>query len=257
MTAGQIYLRVCAGFANRLRATVSGICAAEEAGRPIQISWPYEPTFAGRFTDFFDLEASALPPWVTFDQRLDSSQPEYSCNTMYDWIQQLSRPGAEPVYLKSYAQFYKGPRFEHWLHALKPHKKYLERIAKLFGELAAPPVGIHIRRTDHWKAIKESPTEAFVRAIDEYPPGTVFFLASDSEEERIVLRQKYPGRILIGAGILGRRETAATTEGFVDFLGLSMCSEILGSSGSSFSEMAAAFGARPLRLASIDATTPS
>ena len=244
MTTGQIYLHVCAGFANRLRATVSGICAAEEAGRPIQISWPYEPTFAGRFTDFFDLEASALPPWVTFDQRLDSSQPEYICHTMGDWEQQLSRPGAEPVY----AQFYRGPRFEHWLYTLKPHKKYLERLLKLFGELAAPPVGIHIRRTDHWKSIKESPTEAFVRAIDEYPPGTVFFLASDSEEERIILRQKYPGRILIGAGILGRRDTVATTEGFVDFLGLSMCSEILGSSGSSFSEMAAALGSRPLRV---------
>jgi len=251
MTIGQIYLRVCAGFANRLRATVSGICAAEEAGRPIQISWTYEPTFAGRFTDFFDLEASALPPWVTFDQRLDSSQPEYICHTMGDWEQQLSRPGAEPVYLKSYAQFYRGARFEHWLHALKPHTKYLERITKLFGELAAPPVGVHIRRTDHWKTIKESPTEAFVCAMDEYPPGTVFFLASDSEEERIVLRQKYPGRILIGAGILGRRDTAATTEGFVDFLGLSMCSEILGSSGSSFSEMAAAFGGRPLRVINV------
>jgi hypothetical protein len=248
MTTGQIYLRVCAGFANRLRATVSGICAAEEAGRPIQISWPYEPTFAGRFTDFFDLEASALPPWVTFDQPMDSSQPEYICHTMGDWEQQLSRPGAEPVYLKSYAQFYRGARFEHWLYALKPHKKYLERLLKLFGELAAPPVGIHIRRTDHWKSIKESPTEAFVCAMDEYPPGTVFFLASDSEEERIILRQKYPGRILIGAGILGRRDTVATTEGFVDFLGLSMCSEILGSSGSSFSEMAAAFGTRRLRV---------
>ena len=240
-----------------MRATVSGICAAEEAGRPIQISWTYEPTFAGRFTDFFDLEASALPPWVTFDQRLDSSQPEYICHTMGDWEQQLGKSEAGSVYLKSYAQFYRGARFEHWLHALKPHTKYLERITKLFGELAAPPVGVHIRRTDHWKSIKESPTEAFVCAMDEYPPGTVFFLASDSEEERIILRQKYPGRILIGAGILSRRDTVGTTEGFVDFLGLSMCSEILGSSGSSFSEMAAAFGARALRVASIDATRPS
>lgn len=240
-----------------MRATVSGICAAEEAGRPIQISWTYEPTFAGRFTDFFDLEASALPPWVTFDQRLDSSQPEYICHTMGDWEQQLGKSEAGSVYLKSYAQFYRGARFEHWLHALKPHTKYLERITKLFGELAAPPVGVHIRRTDHWKSIKESPTEAFVCAMDEYPPGTVFFLASDSYEERIVLRQKYPGRILIGAGILSRRDTVGATEGFVDFLGLSMCSEILGSSGSSFSEMAAAFGARALRVASIDATRPS
>jgi len=247
-----IYLRACAGFANRLRATVSGICAAEDAGRPIQISWPYEPTFAGSFTDFFDLAASHLPEWVSFGEVMNSPQAEALCLTAEEWRIQSQKPG--PTYIKSYAQFYTTPRFEFWLRSLKPKQEFVGRVDKLFADLATPPIGVHIRRTDHWKAIKESPIGAFVRKMDEYPPGTMFFIATDSDDERVVLRQKYSGRVLTGSTILVRNMRAGTEGAFADFLALSRCTEIVGSSGSSFSEMAAAYGGVPLQMALMQGT---
>lgn len=242
-----IYLRACAGFANRLRATVSGICAAEEAGRPIHISWPYEPMFAGTFTDFFDEAASQLPKWVTFDVTMSSPKPETLCLTKKEWLQESQKPG--PTYIKSYAQFYTTPRFDFWLRSMKPKQELVNRADKLFAELDTPPIGLHIRRTDHWKAIKESPIAAFVRKMDKYPPGTMFFVATDSHDERVILQQKYSGRVLTGSTILLRNMKAGTEGAFVDFLALSRCSEIIGSSGSSFSEMAAAYGGVPLEVA--------
>ena len=244
--SAKIYLRACAGFANRLRATVSGICAAEEAGRAIQISWPYERAFVGNFQEFFDMEASQLPSWVTFDQQMDSSKAEVLCLTPEDWHAQAKNTG--PIHIKSYAKFYQTARYDFWLRSLKPRREFVERVEEIFR--GKPPVGIHIRRTDHWRCIAESPTGEFVRIMDQYPPGTVFFVASDSDEERIVLRAKYsPARILTGATILDRTMTVGTKHAFVDFLALSRCSEIVGSWTSSFSEMAAAYGDVPLRFA--------
>jgi hypothetical protein len=248
--SAKIYLRACAGFANRLRATISGICAAEEAGRAIQISWPYEPTFSGSFTDFFDVAASQLPEWLTFGVVMNSPQAEALCLTTEEWLEQSKKPG--PTYIKSYAQFYTTPRFEFWLRSMKPRQEFVERVDEVFQGLTKPPIGIHIRRTDHWRSIAESPTGEFVRIMDQYPPGTVFFVASDSDEERIVLRGKYSaGRILTGATILSRSMTVGAKHAFIDFLALSRCSEIVGSWWSSFSEMAAAYGSVPLRVARV------
>ena len=236
---GPIYLQVCAGFANRLRATISGICAAEDTGRPIRISWPVETAFGATWTDLFDLSASRLPAWLTFDDRHATSLK--MCNSPADWEKIR---GDEKIQIKSYGMFYRPNegRWLFWLRHLKPRPELLHR-------LPTQPVGIHIRRTDHRKAIEQSPTESFIRAMDAYPGETTFFLATDDPAERTLLARRYPGRIVgVHATHYRRDIVEGVKEAFVEFMQLAQCSEIIGSAASSFSEMAAAYGGCPLKL---------
>jgi hypothetical protein len=83
-----------------------------------------------------------------------------------------------------------------------------------------------------------------------YPLTTLFFVASDDDSERKTMQARFPGRILVAASIIDRFTFNGGVNSFLDFLGLSKCSEILGSASSSFSEMAAAYGGIPLKIVS-------
>ena len=225
-------LQVCAGFANRLRATVSGICAAEAIGVPIKISWPREAVFGATFTDLFELPSGG----ASFDDAF--LQGAKMCLSEADW------DGRSGLRLKSYGCFYrKDPkRWLECLRSLKPRAEFLPQL---------PPntVGVHIRRTDNARSIKDSPTEAFFRAMDAYAATTTFFLATDSPVERGAIQGRYPGRVIaLPTECYHRDLLKGIQEAFREFLGLAKCSEILGSTGSSFSEMAAAYGGCTLRL---------
>jgi len=122
----------------------------------------------------------------------------------------------------------------------------------LFAKLSGPIVGVHIRRGDNNASIKESPSELFWEAMTAYPEATMFYVATDSMEEREEAVRRFPGRILTGsATILSRNDPFGCREAMLDFYCLSRCSEILGSYYSSFSEMAAAYGGVPLRVMKI------
>jgi hypothetical protein len=241
MSTKSIQLQVCAGLANRLRATVSGICAAEELGCPITISWPAEVSFGATFTDLFDLDASDLPSWITFDSAT-VEQPTM-CLTPADWSHLFRQ---NEIRIKSYGEFRpRTPRWFAWLRALRPRKEFLPCLEDFLL------IGVHIRRTDNRKAIENSPTEAFIKAIDAYPPSTRFFLATDSPEERAIFLPKYDWRMIAApTGCYNRGQLLGIQEAFREFVRLAACSEILGSAGSSFSEMAAAYGGCPLRIIS-------
>ena len=228
-----IYLQVCAGFANRLRATVSGICAAEEMGRSICISWPREAAFGATWADLFDLSASRLPVWLTFDDRHENDLQ--MCNSAADWLTVQKR---STIRIKSYGIFFKPSeeRWLYWLRRLQPRPEFLHI-------LEGRPVGVHIRRTDHRKAIEQSPTVAFLKAMDAYPRATTFFLATDDPAERTLVASRYHGRIVGLYATHYRRDILeGVQEAFAEFMQLTQCSEIIGSAASSFSEMAAAYG---------------
>ena len=237
----QLHLEVCAGFANRLRATISGICAAEDLSASITLSWPREAVFGATFTDLFDLSASELPAWISFDAERQNGLR--MCNSPTDWERVRDNP---TIRIKSYGIFYRPneERWLQWLRRLRPKKEFVNPFST-----AAPPIGVHIRRTDHNKAIEYSPTHAFVQAMQEYPSDTAFFLATDDPSERAHMEKIFAGRLVGVTASEYHRDTLEGTKGaFREFMQLAQCSLILGSNASSFSEMAAAFGGRPLRV---------
>jgi len=223
-----IYLQVCAGLGNRLRATVSGLCAAKDLGRQIIVSWPVEPAFRATWDDIFEPQ-----PWIVTSAMGDLRM----CLSPSDWETEKQRPH---IAIKSYGQFYRSDDWLPTLQSLKPREEYIANVRAILGE--SRPVGVHIRRTDNLKSIMLSPTTAFFDAMDAYPKNTRFFLATDDPTEFAAVAERYPGRIINAPALSERHTVKGVKEAFTQFLALSQCSEILGSVASSFSEMAAAYG---------------
>lgn len=115
-----------------------------------------------------------------------------------------------------------------------------------------PRVGVHIRRTDHKKSIRNSPSESFVRFMKKCNPGSIFILATDSIDERAIMEEKFPGRVFCLSAIYDRNNTFGVQTALLDFLALASCEKIIGSFDSSFSEMAAMYGEKPLEIARKD-----
>ena len=110
-------------------------------------------------------------------------------------------------------------------------------------------MGVHIRRTDNVHSIKGSPTSAFFKIMDKYPPTTLFYLSTDDIKERYAVLNRYPGRLLPRATLNLERHTLKGVEGAVmEFFALARCSEVVGSVSSSFSELAALYGDVPLLI---------
>jgi hypothetical protein len=244
-----------AGLANRLRALVSGICAAQDTGRRLEIDWTSEPgVCAVHLRELFDL--TSLPSWVEVStpSPLIPYRPYEICLNPHDWQQQIQLHGNDPMYIRSYGQFHQSDPAR-WLatfRALRPLPHLDARVTALFTlARGSPVVGVHIRRTDNQNSIEKSPTALFYQKLDSYPPGTKFFIASDDERERVGLVVRYPGRVLLAARHLDRYTSHGGIDAFIDFLCLARCQEIVGSAGSSFSEMAAAYGGKPLTVVSV------
>jgi hypothetical protein len=247
-----IDLTPSAGFGNRLRALISGICAAEDCNRILHVLWRQEVgVYRGELTIIFSEQS--FPSFVRIESIAPGSEEDPNqtlCNSPDDWsaVLQTINSSILPVSIKSYGQFYQSDplRWMHHLQSLQPNPIFKAFIDNLFSNRSV--VGVHIRRTDNIISIQNSPTSAFVAAMRAYPRTTFFFVASDDDSERKTMQAIFPGRILIAASIIDRLTVNGGVNSFLDFLGLSMCSEILGSASSSFSEMAAAYGGISLKV---------
>lgn len=226
---------VIAGLANRIRALVSTLAIGREMRIPTTIVWTPSAACQIAFDDLF-------VPLPNVQREPIAGRP-MSCPTA---AQFLRLPKSTHTHIVSYAQFYRSPQLPSILRELKPRPEYLEAVAALFGERCV--VGVQIRRTDNTLAIQHSPTEAFLQAMAAYPASTHFFLATDSASEKTRLRDAYGDRLLTFDAPLNRDTAEGMKAGFIDFLALSRCTEILASYHSSFSEQAAEFGGIPRKV---------
>jgi hypothetical protein len=247
--------RPCAGLANRLRALVSAICAAEDIGWRLRVWWPIEHGIhTAPFSLLFKLPES-LPPFVAGVEEEWHTASELLVRNDAEWAVAARRlqnePGMAklPPYLKSYYQFHSADpaRWLRHLRALKPHDIHLKRVsAVLAAAHGGPLIGVHIRRTDNAVSKANSPTQLFIHVMRQAltaHPTMKFFVASDDDAERRTLRATFgDDRILTLAGRLDRTSIEGGVEAFLDFLALSQCQEIWGSVHSSFCELAAQYG---------------
>ena len=236
----EIHLQVLAGLCNRFRALVSGICLAEELGLRLVVHWSLDHACGTLFENLFD--PSTLPPFVTITSLPLLKAYHVLSFKDIDYIRE-TWDRKQPLVIKSYAHFYVDDmvRWTNWLRQIRPRKEILEEVDRRL-----PPfdptrfLGVHIRRTDHVKCIEASPLEAFLEKLDA--TDSFLILATDDSEVRRGLEQRYKGRIFCPSQVLQRNSDLGMKEAFIDFLSLSRCPKILGSSGSSFSEMAGLYG---------------
>lgn len=110
-------------------------------------------------------------------------------------------------------------------------------------------IGVHIRRTDHGRAIEKSPESAFRRVMKtkiKVDPDATFFLATDSAETKKSLQEEFGDRILSNDVPLTRGNTSGLQGAVIDLYCLAQTKKILGSHVSSFSKVAAKIGGIPL-----------
>lgn len=234
----------------------SAICGAQDLGRACLISWKQQSgIFTGAFRDLFDMSRLPAGVFVNDGTYVQSDFNQQECLSPPQWfhIASVSKDPRIHINIKSHGKFYEGDQAR-WLAALRslkprPHlEAHVDKVLAAEGA-GAPLVGIHIRRTDNQAAIDQSPTAAFVVLMDAYPPETRFVVATDDAAERQFLIGRYgEDRIISFAEVLNRTSSLGGIDAFLDFLALSKCQEILGSANSSFSEMAAAYGGRPLKV---------
>ncbi len=243
----RLHLQVCAGFANRLRALVSGIRAAESMNLDLVVHWfPKSPECACSYQSILDLKS--LPKRVkVVSEDLYQAQEILSRD---DWNAFIAHwDGKSDLVMKSYGIFYTDDLWETTLRSLRPSLQVQQVLSeRCKGVVWKEAIGIHIRRTDNIKSIQGSPLESFLRWM-RARPETQFIVATDDADIRGQLVLEFGSRCVFPAAVLSRRTEAAMIHGAADFFALSLCSQILGSVASSFSEMAARYGNIPLILA--------
>jgi len=229
-----------AGLGNRLKALVSGMCAAEDLGKDLRAIWGTSAECGAKFTDLFDLSGAPLPARVYVHEMLQAGYAQHTVDTEEQWD---SVKGVNTViYTKSGSRFHKknDAKFVAHLQSLKPQTRLAAAVTTALATAGATKVvGVHLRRAEYTAT---APTSAFVTAMNAFNASTRFFVASDSVNDRQALEAAFPGRVITVAKTLARGNKEGMEDALKDFVGLSKCSEILGSEGSSFSEMAALYG---------------
>jgi hypothetical protein len=263
------------GLANRLRVVMSGIVLAQATDARLRIVWFQDHALHAPFGGLF--EPIAVPHVVLREARgwgdllLDRPRRKNLClprlyqmvafrSCLYErtvgnlqkgyfdfhaWVEKNKR-----VYLASFVDFMPFTS-EEFNRVLVPCEALAERVNERVAHFAPHTIGVHVRRTDNAVSISKSPIELFFRQLDEAiaEDGSVaIYLATDSEEVKREMRRRYGSRVLTADNRADRSSLAGIQEGLVDLYTLARTHRILGSFGSSFSEMAAFIGQTPLKL---------
>lgn len=102
------------------------------------------------------------------------------------------------VYMASYHAFY--PYEQSLIREIfAPIQSIKERIDDRSTQFVKNTIGVHIRRTDNVASIQQSPLELFFEKVDEEldkDNQTMVYLATDSEEVKFQMKQRYGNRII-------------------------------------------------------------
>ncbi len=119
------------------------------------------------------------------------------------------------------------------------------RIDEVAGDFTEYTIGVHIRRTDNRVSIQSSPLESFTRMMDgeiQRCAAAKFYVASDDSEVKRTLMSRYPGRIITLMEDASRNTLEGMKFAVLDLFCLARTRKIVGSVGSSYSQIAAEIG---------------
>ena len=116
-----------------------------------------------------------------------------------------------------------------------------QKLQTITGGFSDHTIGLHIRRTDNYRSIAQSPLYLFENKIKEEiekNPDTCIFLATDDEPTKKTLTAEFPGRILTSSKAAERGTVDGIQDALAEMYALASCERIYGSAGSSFSIIA-------------------
>lgn len=273
----EFWIEPLAGLGNRIQVLASAYFLAEKYQKKLCILWNNDGHLAADFEDIFEAVPNVRVVRVTTDgyrakpflslksERLRKKlMSKCSFTTEVDLWAGMDQQemflmvdegvrNADDVYIKSWEYF--APVYtdaEITLDFLTPSEKVMLRGKTVFDEIGVNTVGVHIRRTDHEKAIANSPTEAFFAEMQkelERDGNCRFFVATDDRNEEREILSRFGEKVLVKENkSWGRTQTDGMLDACVDLWALSKCRKILGSQGSTFGRIAAKLGNSRLEI---------
>lgn len=160
--------------------------------------------------------------------------------------------GHSKVVVETYCDLYKKIPSNNNYFLFRPSDNLKKEIDKLTETFNEKTIGVHIRRTDNEKAIKNSPDHLFIRRMENLlrdDNSTNFFLCTDEPETEKNFKSYFGDRILsVEDKILDRNKQDGIKHAVIDMFCLSKTKIILGSYWSSFSLVAANINKTPLEI---------
>ena len=258
-----------AGLGNRLRAIESAISLCRDINSRLTIIWPENEALGAPFNALFEavdgLEIVRTPPllrlylhWKAMGwHRLTTIiKPWLPFDSMYFDDEILSLSSNETELADSFAgkcifvltdhQFYQAKTRFSWVN---PNKEIEQLVKRFSHNWPGKMVGVHIRRTDHVHAIRHATDEKFLEAMQSVlakDHNTHFFLATDDPATAERFSSIFGDKLSYRKSLPSRDSAPGMTDAVIDWFLLSLCSLVLSSSLSSFSETAAWRGNVPI-----------
>lgn len=263
------------GLANRMRAIASAFDLAIKTESSLNVVWikdwalnsPFHELFQPINEDVITLRDASVFDKLMLDrprrknlylphiyQKLyfQSSLYERSitplCREEFDFVNWAK--GDKELYFASYTNFmnYDFSVISRLFVPVEDVEKMIESYTSRFSE---ETIGLHIRRTDNLDSIKQSPIELFFNKIDseiENNDKVNFFLATDSEEVKVQMNERYGDRVLFSEQVADRDSIEGIKGGVAEMFILSRTKKIYGSFLSSYSDMASQISGIPLEI---------
>ncbi|MBR2379941.1 MAG: hypothetical protein IKA86_02955 [Paraprevotella sp.] len=249
-----------AGLCNRMRAIASGIRIAQSTGAKANVYWNVTPDCRAKFTDLFaELRINDVKlienqnlmyktkmrryfkiPYILQKICYDQVVYDFDKNRRGDIFPLLNYKSALLLY-----SCYIMCDYDSLSSIFKPSPAVNQKLEKITSSFNSKTVGVHIRGTDHTTAKTQSPLTKFIELMDaeiDKDDTVTFFLATDELTVKQTMIERYGPRILTNHVQLNRDSLEGMIGGVVDLFALSQTSKIIGSYGSSYSEVAAELG---------------
>ncbi len=270
----MIYLQPHSGLANRIRVIVSGLNFSDKVKQPVILIWRKDDSLFSEFTDLFEpIDKMILKKYNRWAGILNGFQNRGLLNRIFcrifsidfclfdrDLKEFVWSTGSNNINLskipKKVTHFYFHTCHEFYfdsayLKFLQPTKTIRDNIESNIVRFNKKTIGVHIRRTDHFGSILESPLESFIEVMRKdiaEDKDINYFLATDDKEVEIILKELFKDKIIIYEKEYSRTSVKGIQDAVVDLYSLSATSKIYGSFFSSFSDVASRIGNIPLQI---------
>lgn len=268
----MIIIEPCAGLGNRFIGLASAYHASRKTKSPLTVIWKEETVMGAPMDRLFTLPQDIKVEGIKeFGYRIDAigqlkgnkvknrykkivKDGFMECDDIMNLYEDRGEEGVEEfirshenVYIKATNPFWNLFQREDTFDFISPAQNIVEKTSQVLRNLPKDRlVGVHIRRTDHIEAIKNSPLELFIEKMKvelENNEDTLFYVATDDRATEEELRGIFKDKIITFEDkSLARDDIKGIEDAYVEMRCLAGTRKIYGSFNSTFSLMASKFG---------------
>jgi len=268
------------GLANRMLAITSAIGFCTTKNIQLKVVWFKDWGMGADFHSLFDLspeiENVEIIDAKVWDYRLDRPRKR-NLGLPFFWQlmafdkriyekdiyagfqkndMEMAMQDSQSLYLVHFHLFYEMPGMLNFITPKDYLKEKIENKILLFKNKRT--IGLHIRRGDHSIPTINSPLELFITKIEEelkFNKNTLFYVASDSYEEKMKLKKYFGSSIITSFDEVRRDTEEGIFDALIEMYTLSATEKLYGSLASSYSLVAGMISDIPIEVLSLKQET--